>query len=301
MSISSRFTRPDANVRVTRHRAIRRCGAGLMGVAMAAATLTATSAPATAEPLIPGNLLGALSIPFDAELAGAVRLLKAAGVDKIAVEAAQTIMGSAGQLSVEDIAGRAGALPLPAAAPAAADGAPAPTPVATTDPIALLRTLGIQTLTPSVSPFCTAPTADNPLGLVTAGAGAVAGPWPMKTDPLTPLKPLLDMIPGVKLPEKLNLVDKGETAYAFVPASPTAGSGGTMQVAWFNTSTLQGGFADLDPITDNTALTALPLLSGVRLAPVKTGSGTILSAVFGNASNGTQNCWFLPAVGVVNA
>ena len=139
------------------------------------------------------------------------------------------------------------------------------------------------------------------LGLVTAGAGAVAGPWPMKTDPLTQLKPLLDMIPGVKLPEKLNLVEKGETAYAFVPASPTAGSGGTMQVAWFNTSTLQGGFADLDPITDRTALTALPLLSGVRLAPVKTGSGTILSAVFGNASNGTQNCWFLPAVGIVNA
>ncbi|MBN0971899.1 MULTISPECIES: hypothetical protein [Gordonia] len=300
MSLTSRFTRSDAPRRVTRSRAIQRCGACLMGVAIAAATLTATSAPAAAEPLIPANLLGALSIPFDAELAGAVRLLKAAGVDQIAVQAAQTIMGSAGQLSVEDIAGRAGALPLPAAA----EGAPASaaTPVAApTDPIALLRTLGIQTLTPSVSPFCTAPTADNPLGLVTAGAGAVAGPWPMKTDPLTQLKPLLDMIPGVKLPEKLNLVEKGETAYAFVPASPTAGSGGTMQVAWFNTSTLQGGFADLDPITDRTALTALPLLSGVRLAPVKTGSGTILSAVFGNASNGTQNCWFLPAVGIVNA
>ena len=58
MSLTSRFTRSDAPRRVTRSRAIQRCGAGLMGVAIAAATLTATSAPATAEPLIPANLLG---------------------------------------------------------------------------------------------------------------------------------------------------------------------------------------------------------------------------------------------------
>ena len=46
----------------------------------------------------------------------------------------------------------------------------AATPVADSDPMALLRTLGIQPLTPSVAPFCTTPTDDNPLGLVTAGA-----------------------------------------------------------------------------------------------------------------------------------
>ncbi|MBD0859712.1 hypothetical protein IA539_00575 [Gordonia sp. zg691] len=300
MSISSRFARPALG-----RRAIQRCGAGIVGVTIAAAALVATPpAPASAEPLIPSNIITFPPIPFDAELAGAVRMLKAAGVDQMALQAAQAVMGSAGQLSVEDVVGRAGALPLPAAKPVSeakpvSDGKPQP--AATTDPTALLKTLGIQTLTPSVAPFCTAPTANNPLGLVTAGAGAVAGPWPMKTDPLTGLKPLLDMIPGVKIPENLNLVDKGETAYAFVPASPTAGSGGKMQVAWFNTSTLQGGFADLAPISDKTALTALPLLSGVRLAPVKTGNGTILSAVFGTAQNGAQNCWFLPAVGIVNA
>ena len=299
MSITSRFTRPSVG-----RRGIRRCGVGLVGMAMAAAAVTST-APASAVPGLPllePNLLSAYSIPFDAELAGAVRLLKSAGVDQMALKAAQAVMGSSGQLSVQDVVGRAGALPFDASAPQpAAHDAATPRPVAATDPIALLKTLGIQTLTPSVAPFCTAPTADNPLGLVTAGAGAVAGPWPMKTDPLTQLKPLLDMLPGVKIPEKLNLVENGETAYAFVPASPKAGNGGTMQVAWFNTSTLQGGFADLDPVTDKTALTALPLLSGVRLAPVKTGNGTILSAVFGTAQNGAQNCWFLPAVGLVNA
>ena len=73
-----------------------------------------------------------------------------------------------------------------------------------------------------------------------------------------------------------------------------------MQVAWFNTSTLQGGFADLKPVSDQAPVAAaLPLLNGVRLAPVKTGEGTVLSAVFGSAQNGSQNCWFLPAVGIV--
>ncbi|MCR8897410.1 hypothetical protein NWF34_10670 [Gordonia sp. GONU] len=299
MSITSRFTRPFVG-----RRGIRRCGVGLVGVAIAAAAVT-TTAPASAAPslpLLPPNMLSAYSIPFDAELAGAIRLLKSAGVDQMAVQAAQAVLGSTGQLSVQDISGRAGALPFDASRPQPASAPDAaPHPVAATDPIALLRTLGIQTLTPSVAPFCTAPTADNPLGLVTAGAGAVAGPWPMKTDPLTQLKPLLDMLPGVSIPDKLNLVENGETAYAFVPASPKAGKGGTMQVAWFNTSTLQGGFADLEPVSNQATLAALPLLSGVRLAPVKTGKGTILSAVFGTAQNGAQNCWFLPAVGVVNA
>ena len=301
MSITSRFTRP-----LIGRRGIRRCGVGLVGVAMAAAAVTST-APASAVPslpLLPPNMLSAYSIPFDAELAGAVRLLKSAGVDQMALKAAQAVMGSSGQLSVQDVVGRAGALPFDASQPqpAAAPSAATPQPVAsTTDPLALLKSLGIQTLTPSVAPFCTTPTPDNPLGLVTAGAGAVGGPWPLKTDPVAELKPLLDMLPIAGIPDKLNVVENGETAYAFVPATPNAGKGGTMQVAWFNTTTLQGGFADLEPLKNGATLTALPLLSGVRLAPVKTGKGTILSAVFGTAQNGSQNCWFLPAVGIVNA
>ncbi|GAB99337.1 hypothetical protein GONAM_08_01270 [Gordonia namibiensis NBRC 108229] len=268
-------------------------------MAAAAVTSTAPASAAPSLPLLPPNMLSAYSIPFDAELAGAVRLLKSAGVDQMALKAAQAVMGSSGQLSVQDVVGRAGALPFDASQPKPA--AATPQPVASTDPLALLKSLGIQTLTPSVAPFCTTPTPDNPLGLVTAGAGAVAGPWPLKTDPIAELKPLLDMLPIAGIPDKMNVVENGETAYAFVPASTNAGKGGTMQVAWFNTSTLQGGFADLEPLKNGATLTALPLLSGVRLAPVKTGKGTILSAVFGTAQNGSQNCWFLPAVGIVDA
>ncbi|MET9202723.1 hypothetical protein [Gordonia sp. NPDC003585] len=275
--------------------------AGLVGAAVAAAvvgtSVTATVPSAAAEPLIPPNSLSLEAIPFDGELASAVRMLKAAGVDQMAMQAAQAVLGAVGKLSPEDILSRAGALSLTGDKTQAAQARP----VADMDPTALLKALGIQTLTPSVAPFCATPTADNPLGLVTAGAGAVAGPWPLKQDPLQPLAPIIRMIPGVKVPEKLNLVGEGETAYAFVPATTNSGPGGKMQVAWFNTTTFQGGFADLNPVTDPATLALVRMLSGVRLAPVKTGKGTILSAVFGTAQVGNNTCFFLPAVGVVTA
>jgi hypothetical protein len=66
-------------------------------------------------------------------------------------------------------------------------------------------------------------------------------------------------------------------------------------------ATLQGGFADLEPISDAPILQALPLLSGVRLAPVQTGNGTVLSAVYGTADHAGRTCYFLPAVGIVEA
>ena len=266
-----------------------RVRAAAVGVAVAAATglcVPALTAPAAAEPLVAPNSLTLPDIPFDRELAAAVRLLKDAGVDRMALEAAQAIMTSAGQLSTEQILVRSAAAPV-------ADNAAVP--VADTDPLALLRTLGIQPLTPSVAPFCTEPTDDNPLGLVTAGAGAVPGPWPLAQEPLAPLQELL----GITMP-KLNLVDDGETAYAFVPSSAGT-TNAAMQVAWFNVATLQGGFADLEPISDAPILAALPLLSGVRLAPVKTGNGTVLSAVYGTAENAGRSCIFLPAVGISDA
>ncbi|MDL9935692.1 hypothetical protein QSJ18_02940 [Gordonia sp. ABSL1-1] len=277
--------------------------AGLVGTAIAAATVLGTAiggtvvagtGVATATPAAtPVDAITLPSNPLDSELAAAVRMLKAAGVDQMALQAAQAIIGATGQLNITDLIGQLGSLQAGAQVPAR--------PVAATDPTALLRALGIQTLSPSVSPFCATPTADNPLGLVTAGAGAVPGPWPLKQDPLAQLAPILTLIPGVKIPDTLNLVDKGETAYAFVPATTGGGSGGTMQVAWFNTTTFQGGLADLKPVSDPRITSVLPLLSGVRLAPVKTGQGTVLSAVFGTAQNGNRSCFFLPAVGVINA
>ncbi|MFW0792552.1 hypothetical protein AAFP30_01945 [Gordonia sp. CPCC 205515] len=270
--------------------------AGIVGVAATAALALGTPAISSAEPVVPPNSMTLPDIPYDAELAAAVRMLKDAGVDRMALEAAQAVVGSAGQLSATDIIDRlnqlSGLLPTQQAAESGSF-----VPAASTDPTALLKQLGIQTLTPSVAPFCTDATADNPLGLVTAGAGAAPGPWPLKSgEPKLPFP-----LPFITLP-KLNIVDAGETAYAFVPASGTAGTGGKMQVAWFNPTTLKGGFADLEPIAKNSpALGVLPLLSGVRLAPVKTGTGTILSAVFGTAQNGARTCTFLPAVGIVNA
>ncbi|MYR04939.1 hypothetical protein GTV32_00680 [Gordonia sp. SID5947] len=268
-----------------------RLRAGVLGVAAVAATALCApgwgaTGPAAAEPLIGDNTITLPAIPFDSELAAAVRMLRDAGVDRMALEAAQAIMTSVGQMSSEQVAARASGVPVAdqAAVPVAAD------------PLTILRGLGIQPLSPSVAPFCTDPTADNPLGLVTAGAGAVAGPWPLAQEPLAPLEQLL----GIKLP-KLNLIDNGQTAYAFVPATAGGGSNGAVQVAWFNTSTLQGGFADLKPVTDARIQKVLPMLSGVRLAPVKTGNGTILSAVYGTAQNGNRTCYFLPAVGVVDA
>lgn len=271
----------DTRARTRRTRRSYRLRAGVVGVAVAAAAglcVPALAAPAAAEPVVQPNSLTLPDIPFDSELAAAVRLLKDAGVDRMALDAAQAIMTSVGQLSTEQLAARSAGVP-----------------VADTDPMTLLRTLGIQPLTPSVAPFCTEPTDDNPLGLVTAGAGAVAGPWPLAQEPLAPLQELL----GITMP-KLNLVDDGETAYAFVPASAGT-TDATMQVAWFNVATLQGGFADLEPISDAPVLAAMPLLSGVRLAPVQTGNGTVLSAVYGTAENAGRSCFFLPAVGIVEA
>ncbi|MGV9713564.1 hypothetical protein ACWDTI_23210 [Gordonia sp. NPDC003424] len=281
-----------STVSASRRRALR---AGVVGVAATAALAFGAPGMSAAEPVVEPNSMTVPAIPYDSELAAAVRMLKDAGVDRMALEAAQAVVGSASQITAQDVIDRlnqlSGLLPTQQVA---ADGALIP--AASGDALSLLKQLGVQTLTPSVAPFCTAPTADNPLGLVTAGAGAVAGPWPLKSEPVLPFP-----IPGVTIP-KINLVDKGETAYAFVPASGTAGDGGTMQVAWFNPTTLKGGFADLTPIAKNApALKVIPLLSGVRLAPVKTGSGTILSAVYGTATNDGRTCAFLPAVGIVEA
>ena len=302
-----RPSEPSREVRYPTRRTRRAAAAlglslGLAATATIGGLGTASAAPAPATPpaasTLNANSIELGAVPLDSALAAAVRALKSSGADKIALSAAETLKNSLGQISPDQITSLLGNLPLEQLS--AATGA---RKVATTaDPLSILSAAGIQTFTPSIAPFCATPTADNPLGLVTAGAGAVAGPWPMKTEPTTTINQILALIPGVKPLEPFNLVDAGETGYAFVPAS--AATGGKIQVAWFNTSTLKGGFADLEPIggADNaTLLKFLPALGASRLAPVKTGSGTILSAVFGTAENNAKTCYFLPAVGMVNA
>ncbi|GAB10604.1 hypothetical protein GOARA_061_00430 [Gordonia araii NBRC 100433] len=233
-----------------------------------------------------------LQVPFDNELATALRFLKQAGGDKIVVELLQAIIGAAGQIS--PVSATTADQPVP--------GIKAVDPAG--DPLILLRQAGVQPLTPSVAPMCTTPTPQNPLGLVHAASGAIPGPWPLKTgDPLEPLRQLPFPLPGITIPDP-NIVKDKQTAFAFVPADARVGQkSGTMRVAWFNLGTMRGGVNELTPITEtNPLLKVLPALSGVRLVPVDTGKGTILAAVYGTSgANGNRECFFLPSVGVVNS
>ncbi|MGC5246991.1 hypothetical protein ACPXB3_08725 [Gordonia sp. DT219] len=290
----------------------RRWGRGVAAAAMATtlalggAGLAHAAPPAQTDQPSGTELLSNLeaeAVPLDSELADAVRKLKAAGVDQAALKAAEAVKNSLGQISPDQITGSFGQLPLGELSTGTAPAAGARQVAADADPLSLLRTAGIQTFSPSVAPFCAAPTDDNPLGLVTAGAGAAPGPWPLKREPTSDINQILQLIPGVKIDPlaPINLVPDGHTGYAFVPAADT--TDGKIQVAWFNTTTLQGGFADLNPVGGpQSALLAklVPGLGGIRLAPVNTGKGTILSAVYGTARNGSQTCFFLPAVGVVD-
>lgn len=266
---------PTASTFATRT-ALKLSTAGLAAAAAVALAFPSTAAAAPAAPAAPPaavpNTVPVPAIPYDAELAAALRMIKQAGVDKMAIEAAKAVLGTVGQLSASQAA---------------------TTPVATSEsPLELLKTLGVTPLSPSVAPMCAAPTADNPFGLVTAAAGAVKGPWPVKAAPLaTPAG-----LPTIKLDPEV--VKDGQTAYAFIPAA--AGTNAKMQVAWFNTTTLQGGFAELKSLADQSPLLKLLPASNLRLAPVDTGKGTILSAVYGTARNGDRTCYFLPAVGVVS-
>jgi len=181
---------------------------------------------------------------------------------------------------------------------------------------AALRKLGIQPfLNPSVAFNCVAPTASNPLGIAPAAGGAIAGPW---------------AAPGVTLPKipfvniDPNVVKDGQTLYGFVPAGITSDPTATgMQVAWFNANTGKYGVAGMGkagqtlmdqwlsnvpagPIKTGAAMVLGNLVNalapaGSRLAPVDTGKGTVLSAVFGTVNNGGRSCFFLPMVGVTNA
>ncbi|WP_324192666.1 hypothetical protein [Nocardia transvalensis] len=171
-----------------------------------------------------------------------------------------------------------------------------------------LQRLGVMPfLWPSVSPFCSDFTQ---LGMAPAMAGALPGPWPKRTL----------VIPGLELAE----VQAGHTLFAFVPFGlwPDGPDTSGMHVAWLNTTTGQGGLAPMGPLSKlvsvmvppqvppamrplaehlvRTLLFSVLPFGGVRMAPVNTGSGTVLAAIFGTVRNGLKTCFFLPTVGIVS-
>lgn len=284
---------------------IRRSVAAL---AITACAALMSPAVAGADPVPPADLTltAPTNVPSNEVLTKAIAELQKTQKDPGALSAARAILGVEPQLS---------ATPASETVPAAT-ATPAASPADVLTLLAganeTLRKLGIQSfINPSVAFNCTDPTADNPFGLLPAVGGAVPGPY---------------FLPGVKLPAGIdaNLVKSGETLFGFVPAGITKdGTATGMQVAWFNVDTFQGGFVDMAPVgttlvdiwlakVPNGALKdgAKKLLApianamsvpGSRLAPVKTGNGTVLSAVFGTVQNDSRSCFFLPMIGITQA
>ncbi|MCF8607847.1 hypothetical protein L5I01_31275 [Gordonia sp. HY442] len=180
---------------------------------------------------------------------------------------------------------------------------------------ALLNQLGITPFTPTIG-ACT--DFSFPLAL----GGAVAGPYTPGIGDLTYDLPLLPEIDA-------NAVKKGEILYGFVPVGAFDDSGNKkgMSVAWFNVNTFQGSLSEpMDglgetvvkavakrlnaagvPAANAVAETLLlPLTNvlpsnGARGGLVDTGSGTVLSAIYGTVKKGDATCYFFPSLGIATA
>jgi hypothetical protein len=282
---------------------------GVAALAIAASGALLMPALAAAAPVAPADttLTAPAHTPSDAQLASAVATLQKTPSDPTALAAAKALLGGTGQVPTQ----------------VADSTTPAATPAANSSDLFTLlaqaneslRELGIQSfINPSAAFNCTEPTASNPLGLVPAVGGAVPGPY---------------FLPGLTLPAglKADLIKDGQTMFGFFPAGITAdGSATGMQVAWFNVNTLKGGFADMAPVGTTivdlllknvpdavpavirteiaarlSALVNNVSVKGARLAPVETGNGTVLSAVFGTVQNGNRSCFFFPMIGITQA
>ncbi|MEU5840770.1 hypothetical protein [Rhodococcus sp. NPDC047139] len=244
---------------------------------------TAAADPAPAQPAVPAQ------VPAESPLSAALDALRALPDGEPAALAAAEAIANARGSAVE-----------------AAESTPLG---AYEDGMEFLGRLGIQPfLYPTGAPFCTAD-GDLPLGTVPAVAGALPGPWP-EYRPVPMLEPL-------------NLVNPAETLFAFVPLGLEGDADTTgIQLAWLNINTLQGGFVPMGT-PEEAAAGAIPdtvtgpargiveqavarfiadtlPMGGVRVAPVETGSGTVLSAVFGTVRNGAASCFFLPTIGIVD-
>lgn len=180
---------------------------------------------------------------------------------------------------------------------------------------ALLKELGITPFTPTLG-ACTDFTLAPALG------GAMPGPN-------TPL--LGDLSYDIPLVGKIdiNAVRKGEIMYGFVPVGTfnDSGSKAGMQVAWFNVNTFQGslsepmdgfgetlvkavtkrlkdgGIPGAEALAEKLLLPVTNLLpsNGVRGGLVETGSGTVLSAIYGTIKKGDATCYFFPSLGIATA
>lgn len=284
-------------------RTSRRLRRTVAGLALACAGALAVPAVATAAPTVP-------SVPESNPLLDAIALLEGtgsgdgtgsaegtdpadpAGPTDTALDAARAVLGAAPTVDVAEPNGN------PLALVDAANG--------------LLQGFGLTPFFyPTAALNCSA-LPGVPFGVVPAVAGAAPGPY-------TPKVPGVGALPGVDT----TIADPGETLYAFVPApggvvNDAANKTG-MQVAWFNVNTLKGGFADMGGLADVISseiidglpapiqgpardlvqrnLAAFPS-AGVRLAPVATGSGTVLAAVFGQVTHDGKTCAFFPTVGL---
>lgn len=247
MSRASRYAPPPSSLPVTGspHR-LRRCGLGIAGVALATTLAIGGTGLAPAQPIPAPTPAAAITADdvltnlkmIDHELAVAVRTLRAAGIDKIALQAALAIKNGLKLLSSDQVT-------------------------------AFLNQLGLGSLTSSAS--------------LTTGARQV----------VAPAGSAIVAVPSTDLPTDRH------TGYAVIP-SPTSA---TTHVAWFNTRTLRGGFADVTG-TDTTATgrtTPLSAPGRIRLAPETTGTGTVLYAVYGSTDTGSRNRYSLPALGMVDA
>lgn len=287
-------------------RTSRRLQRTVAGLALACAGALAVPAVATAEPAVP-------LVPESNPLLDAIALLEGTGSGDgtgsaegsdptdpadptdTALDAARAVLGAAPTVDVAEPNGN------PLALADAANG--------------LLQGFGLTPFFyPTAALNCSA-LPGVPFGVVPAVAGAAPGPY----TPKVPGVGALPTLPGVDT----TIADPGETLYAFVPApggivNDAANKSG-MQVAWFNVNTLKGGFADMGGLADVISseiidglpapiqgpardlvqrnLAAFPS-AGVRLAPVATGSGTVLAAVFGQVTHDGKTCAFFPTVGL---
>ncbi|MCF8570917.1 hypothetical protein L5G32_11635 [Gordonia sp. HY002] len=176
---------------------------------------------------------------------------------------------------------------------------------------AVLKQLGITPFTPTIG-ACT--DFSFPLAL----GGAMPGPN-------TPFLGDFELL-GVDL----NAVKKGEILYGFVPVGVINDSGDKsgMRVAWFNVNTFKGelgapmgGITDVivDAVEKRISEAGLPeIITGPAVAPLKaalnvlpsngvrgglvdTGSGTVLSAIYGTVKKGDATCFFFPSLGIATA
>ncbi|WIM89956.1 hypothetical protein PT015_11325 [Candidatus Mycobacterium wuenschmannii] len=187
----------------------------------------------------------------------------------------------------EHAAGPAAAAAAPAAAPAAANAVPVaatpPAPAAAPAPQAAAPAPAPEAATPTFSPDAP-PTQDFMYPSISNNCGGDGG---------TVMAPVLSVAGPAKIPTPGPAA--GQTAYVFT-AVGTSGPADVqklpLNVTWVNLTSGKSGSATLKPNADinpqgPTTLTAV----------VDTGSGSIMSTVFGQVSTKDKQCQFMPTIG----